>query len=160
MSLASCYDNVCHPHGTLSKGNFLESESGVYKFILRESGNLELLCKNKLLWSSNTKSPDVDVFQFQSDGNLVVRKTDGTDYWESKTVYNKWATFDPPPDNLVLQNDGNVVLYAKSKAQWSTETNGKCLTGKFWKSKLCYLFITNNFLILHISFIPLDILDP
>ena len=161
LSLASCYDNVCHTHGTLNKGDFIESESGVYKFILKESGNLELLCRNKLLWSSNTKSSDVDVFQFQSNGNLAVGKTDGKISWESNTVYNEWATFDPPPDNLVLQNDGNVVLYAKTRAKWSTETNEKCPTGKFCKSfKLCCLFITNNFLMIYISSFYLDFLVP
>ena len=132
LSLAACYDNVCHPYGTLKKGDFIVSESGVYKLILKKSGSLELLRWDALIWSSNTVSSDIDVFQFQSDGNLVIRKTNGTYAWESKTVYDGLG-FDPPPDNLILQNNGNLVLYAGSKVKWSTETHGKCPTGKYWE---------------------------
>ena len=45
-------------------GEFIKSKSGVYKFILKTSGNLELFCKDALLCSSNTYDSDVDVFQF------------------------------------------------------------------------------------------------
>ena len=94
--------------------------------ILRESGNLELICRNTLLWSSNTKNPDVDVFQYESNGNLVIRKADGTYLWESKTMHDV-----NPPGILVLQNDGNLVLYAGRIAKWHTGTHEKCNPGKF-----------------------------
>ena len=45
-------------------GEFIKSKSGVYKFILKTSGNLELFCRDALLCSSNTYDFDVDVFQF------------------------------------------------------------------------------------------------
>ena len=140
LSLAACYDNVCHPHGILKKEDFTVSDSGVYKFILKESGNLELLCWGMLLWSSNTISSDIDVFQFQADGNLVIRKTDGTYAWESNTVYNE-PSFDPPPDNLILQDDGNLVLYAGGKAKWRTQTHGKCPTGKYGEQIVLLNFV-------------------
>ena len=99
---------------------------------MKETGNLELICKDTLLWSSNTKDSDVDVFQFQSDGNLVIRKIDGTNAWESNTVYDG-VNSDGPPDRLISQNDGNVVLYAGSKPKWSTGTHTGCPSGKFCK---------------------------
>ena len=106
--------------------------------VLRESGNLELTCKNTLLWSSNTTDSDIDVFQYQSNGNLVIRKTDGTYAWESDTALYEGE----PPDRLVLQNDGNLVLYAGSQARWHTKTYEKCDTGKFYKQIVLLTFFT------------------
>ena len=91
---------------------------------------MELLCRDKLLWSSHTSDKDADVFQFQPDGNLVIRKVSGAGVWETNTMHNKLG-FDGLPDRLILQNDGNLVSYAGSIAKWSTETYGKCLTGNF-----------------------------
>ena len=81
---------------------------------------------NTLLWSSNTKNPDVDIFQYQSNGNLVIRKADGTYPWKSKTMHDV-----NPPEILVWQNDGNLVLYAGSIGKWHTDTYGQCSPGKF-----------------------------
>ena len=99
---------------------------------MKETGNLELISNDTLLWSSNTQSSNVDVFQFQADGNLVIRKIDGTYIWESNTVYHA-VDPDGPPDRLILQNDGNVVLYAGYKVKWYTGTHGGYPSGKFCK---------------------------
>ena len=127
MPLAFCRNNLCHPNQILGKGSSIKSENGIYKLILRESGNLELMCRDTSLWSSKTENPYVDVFQYQSNGNLVIRKADGRYLWESKTVHDV-----KPPGRLVLQNDGNLILYADSEAIWHTNTYGKCHTGKCW----------------------------
>ena len=81
LPLAFCHNNLCHPNEILEKGSSIESKNGVYKLILRESGDLELMCNDTSLWSSKTKNPDVDVFQYQSNGNLIIRKADGTYLW-------------------------------------------------------------------------------
>ena len=136
MSLAVCQSDVCHPKGSLTKGKSIKSANGVYEFILQESGNLELKCNDTLLWSSNTDNSDVEDFQFQSNGNLVIRKKDGTYAWESRTEYDG-SSPNGPPDKLILQNDGNVVLYARGEPKWSTKTHGGCPSGSFSK-KLFY----------------------
>ena len=74
----------------------------------KQNGNLELLCRDTMIWSTDTRNSDVDVFQFESNGNLVIRNTDGTYAWESKIKYNGSGP-NGPPDRLFLQNDGNVV---------------------------------------------------
>ena len=127
LPLAFCHNNLCHPNEILEKGSSIESKNGVYKLILRESGDLELMCNDTSLWSSKTKNPDVDVFQYQSNGNLIIRKADGTYLWESKTVHTV-----NPPDRLVLQDDGNLVLYAGNISKWHTNTYSKCSPGKFY----------------------------
>ena len=114
----------------MEKGNSIKSENGVFELILRESGNLELICRDTLIWESSTANSDVDVFQYKSNGNLVISRKNGTYAWESKTVCDE-----KPSDRLVLQNDGNVVLYAGGEAKWSTKTHGKCATGNFLFSK-------------------------
>ena len=81
LFLAACYGNKCLPHGTMKKGSYIESESGKSKLILTESGDLELLCGDNLLWSNHTSDENTDVFQFQPDGNLVIRNISGAGVW-------------------------------------------------------------------------------
>ena len=75
--LAACYGNKCLPHGTMKRRSYIKSESGNYKLILTNSRDLELLYRDKLLWSSHTSDKNADVFQFQPDGNLVLRNVSG-----------------------------------------------------------------------------------
>ena len=121
----------------MTKGSSIESENGVLELVLRQIGNLELMCRNTSLWSSNTTDSNIDVFEYQSNGNLAIRKTDGTCAWESNT-----ANTVEPPDRLLLQNDGNLVLYAGDDPRWSMETYGKCPTGKFCKEVIALSFLT------------------
>ena len=95
-----------------------------------------MVCRGGVVWSTQTAGQDIDVFQFQQDGNLVVRKNGGDDAWESSTVHDHggFAPWDPRPTLLVMQDDGNLVLYAGSDVRWSTNTKDKCLTGKFTPS--------------------------
>ena len=139
LSLALCQSDVCYPSQSLKKGNSIESRDGVHELILQETGNLELICKDNVLWSSNTENSDVDDFQFQSDGNLVIRRKDGTIAWESKTVYHG-SIPNVPRAKLILQNDGNVVLYAGSEVKWNTGTHGRCPLGKHFKQMFLLIF--------------------
>lgn len=74
----------------------------------------EKLTKGSRLTSKNGKF----VFTFQKDGNLVTTKVKGGKVvWASGTAGKKKA------NRLVVQKDGNVVLYSKkNKAFWSTQT--------------------------------------
>ena len=63
------------------KGSYIESVSGNSKLVLTESGDLELLCGDNLLWSNHTSDKNTDVFQFQPDGNLVIRNISRAGVW-------------------------------------------------------------------------------
>lgn len=106
---------------------------------MQETGKLELICKDNLLWSSNTENSDFDDFQFQSDENFVIRRKDGTFAWESKTVYHG-SIPNRSRDKLILQNDGNLVLYSGSEVKWSTGTHGRCPLGTFFKQFFLLIF--------------------
>ena len=130
--LAGCFKNKCLVQGYLKKGKEINSVNGNYKLILQQSGNLEILCRGKSIWSSNTTSSDIDVFQFQLDRNLVVRRKNGTYAWESMTVHDNggFYSWEPRENRLVMQDDGDLVLYADDEVRWRTGTSGKCPEGK------------------------------
>ena len=99
----------------------LQSSNGKYKLILQRYGNLELICETLgLLWSTNTINYNAEVLYFVKSGNvLVLRGKDNTTLWRAQN--SKTA------ETLILQDDGNLVLYdGNSKPVWSTGTHNKC----------------------------------
>ena len=51
---------------------------------MQADGNLVLTCGSWLVWSSQTHSPGASL-TMQTDGNLVVRATDGRVLWQTGT---------------------------------------------------------------------------
>lgn len=108
---------------TIDAGSQLVSQNGGIKLKMQTDGNLVLYnWQNTAIWSTNTAGKGGTVFVLQaSDGNLVIytAKTNGTPVWAANT-YDKGGT------KLIVQNDGNVVLYtAGGTAVWNTGTSGK-----------------------------------
>ena len=111
--------------GVIKKGKYLQSNNRVFKLILQENGNLEILCKGKSIWSTDTKTDEVDFMYFKKNGKLVLYSEDDTDLWTANTEDSFLK-----PQKLVLQNDGNLVLLNTfDNAEWSTGTNGICGQG-------------------------------
>lgn len=59
----------------------------------------------------------VNFLQFQADGNLVLYNSSNIPLWNSKTAGSG-------ADHAVMQEDGNFVIYAGSKAVFNTQTGG------------------------------------
>ncbi|MBW1659096.1 MAG: lectin [Deltaproteobacteria bacterium] len=58
----------------------------------------------------------------QKDGNIVLRKAESL---KSKKKHILWTSgTSGKVSKLLMQQDGNLVLYHDNKAKWSTETNG------------------------------------
>lgn len=116
------------------------------RLVLQEDGNLVLYAfDNKVLWASGTNGTDSSRLTTQADGNLVLYKQSGGASWYSGTssspdrhnfVNRKMRAGSSiyPGQRiestdrkryLVLQKDGNLVLYLNGKALWATSTNGK-----------------------------------
>lgn len=102
------------------------SPNGVYRLIFQTDGNL-VLYKNgtQVIWDTNTEicAPSQYVpyaTRFQSDGNLVVYYS----LWNNplQPVGDVWDanTQGHPNSRLVVQDDGNVVIYdSNNKVLWA-----------------------------------------
>ena len=106
----------------MRQGKSLQSSNGKYKLILQRYGNLELICESLgLLWSTNTINSNADFLYFVKNGyELVLRGKDNTSLW--KVSYRGGS-----PEMLIVQDDGNLVLYDTLKRSlWSTNSQDKC----------------------------------
>jgi len=116
------------------------------KLKMQSDGNLVLYDETgKALWHTRTYSNPGATFKLQTDGNMVVYASGGTALWSSRTVENPnlLAIVSPTlydrkilrvgqqletPDRkyrLILQYDGNLVLYSENRALWHTRTYTK-----------------------------------
>jgi hypothetical protein len=113
--------------------------------IMQTDGNLVLYDTNNIpLWNSSTYGNPGSRLDFQADGNLVIYNQTNNAIWTTSTVHNpnyynyvnttlhtgklfpgqQLQTADRRY-RLVLQGDGNLVLYSSSRAVWASGTDGK-----------------------------------
>ncbi len=100
----------------------LISEDRDFKLMMQNDGNLVLYYINKNindlsdpLWSSSTDGRQVAHAIMQPDGNMVLYDIKNTAIFATNTA-NSFA------NALILQNDGNVVVYKGRAAIWATNT--------------------------------------
>jgi hypothetical protein len=112
-------DRLLVNQGLLRGGRNLTSADGRYLLTVQTDGNL-VLHHNGVgaIWASGTR--DAEWFTNQGDGNLVLIRANGQATWASQTDGRGAGT-------LLLQNDGNLVLYRNSdgRATWATHTDGR-----------------------------------
>lgn len=119
--------------------------------VMQGDGNFVLYRNSVAVWSTGTSGYPGSILRLQDDGNLVVYAPGNVAKWNSQT---SWAGRSPSPGSdrlvlneilsrgdsryspnrqvrLVLQDDGNLVLYAAGAAEalWNTGTFGKPVTG-------------------------------
>ena len=68
-----------------------------------------------LLWSAGTSNLGAVQAVMLQTGNLVLNDANGRTVWATNTDFG-------PVANLLMQNDGNLVLYNLRKPVWSTGT--------------------------------------
>lgn len=105
-------------NGRLNRGSALRSPNGRYTLHLQAGdGNLVLYnAAGVAIWSSYR--PGGDFLVLQADNNLVVYQNAGGAVWASNT-------FGSGAQVLVVQDDGNMVLYSATQAVWATNTVGR-----------------------------------
>jgi hypothetical protein len=103
------------PGETLTAGHTRLSENRKFRLAMGRDGNLVLKQGNTALWNSHTQGHTGAYFSFQSNGNLVVHSVLGTVLWQSGT-HGKMT-------QLLVQTDGNLVLYSGKKVIWATNTH-------------------------------------
>jgi hypothetical protein len=115
------------PGETLTSERALTSENG--KFILKidHRGELKVMrgVNDYCLWRSrhdigNWKDRQPYTLRYHDNNNLTLEDTKGLIHWQSNSIFNGCE-----PGRLVMQNDGNLVLYSKSgKWLWKSNTAG------------------------------------
>jgi len=99
----------------LNTGAAITSPDGRFRTVMQPDGNFVLYQGSSPLWASGQKAGTWVVSQ--PDGNLVMYTYDAVPVWGTNTAGNGAST-------LVLQNDGNLVLYRDSdgRATWASGT--------------------------------------
>jgi hypothetical protein len=83
---------------------------------MQPDGNLVLYSGSWAMWASNTYGNSVAGVVMQTDGNLVIYRSNGSALWASNTYGN-------PNSSLVMQNDCNAVIYKPGGIPiWATNT--------------------------------------
>ena len=136
MHLENCIGNKCFLGEVLKKEKYLHSENRKYSMVLKNSGNLEIFCGRVLIWASNSYDSRIDGLYFKHDAynswSYLVALGES-----SSTI--KWILHGDDHNTylLILQNDGNLVLYSSSRDwynpsgfQAALDTYGKCSNGK------------------------------
>ena len=121
---------VLHP------GGYILSENGRTLLVLQRDGNLVVYAADSghPLWSSRTAGKTVDMAVMQSDGNLVLERSDGLPIWATATQGNGGAY-------LHAQDDGNVVMLSPGgRVLWNSETYGFNTTDSVRASKSLFDF--------------------
>lgn len=123
--------------------------SAASRLVMQSDGNLVLYnASGVALWSSQTQGNAGARLVMQTDGNLVVYSTGNAPLWANYIVHNpdhlsyinttmqagqSSARLYPGQSidtadrryRLLLQGDGNLVLYSPNRATWATGTDGK-----------------------------------
>ena len=115
------------PTGLLTAGQCLVAPNGQYELLMQGDGNLVLYAQNgNALWSSNTAGNPGAFLRLQANGYMaVINNANVTQLWPTGNDFFQGT----PNPNLVLQDDGNLVLYGYGTgggvpyAAWSTGTN-------------------------------------
>lgn len=108
--------DALEPTGRLVLQQSLVSADGRFRFELQRDGNLALWFGSSLLWAANTYGTQATFLAMQANGNLVLYGPGGSLIWQSGTS--------GPGARLILQNDGNLVIYSGSMPLWATGTSG------------------------------------
>ncbi len=118
------------------------------KLVMQPDGNLVIYdTQGQAKWASGTNGNAGAYLTMQSDGNLVIYSSTGVAVWNSGSAstpdYLSKVTTTLPISafythqslqttnrkyNLVLQTDGNLVLYSSTKAIWASGTNGRIIS--------------------------------
>ena len=119
------------------------------RLVMQTDGNLVLYNQSGVaLWSSQTNGNPGARLVLQTDSNMVIYSASNVPLWASYTLHNPdhlsyVNTFIRPGQTnarlypgqsidtadrrykLLLQTDGNLVLYSPNRATWATGTDGK-----------------------------------
>jgi len=98
----------------LYPGNYLISKNNKYRFTYEKDGSLTVrYYLNNITWKNKQKPPSglPGTLVVQSDLNVVAYDSKRTPYWESATGGRDGFTYPGWGYNIVMENDGRLILY-------------------------------------------------
>lgn len=104
------------PGETLTAGHSRLSQNRRYRLTMGRDGNVTLNRGATTLWTTHTQGHAGSTLSMQHNGNVVVHSVKGTTLWQSGT-HGKVT-------ELLVQSDGDLVLYNGKSALWSSRTHG------------------------------------
>ena len=105
----------------MKKGEFIQSESEIYKLLLNETGNLEIWCTNEMVWSTYTYDKYMEFLYLGSDGIYLLGKD------HSNRLNGPLGKLKEKADLMLLQNDGSLVIFDKcGRIVWKYMPDTKC----------------------------------
>ena len=133
--LGNCFKDRCIREAILESNSSILSGNSRYKLTLNVNGELDIHCATQQIWSTNTVNSNATKLHFQDNGNLVLRKNDGSSVWATNTLSAWWN--DPKPEKLVIQDNGNLVLYLpNNKVAWASHSISGCQNGECKSRKI------------------------
>ena len=119
--LEPCKKHRCTRNETLKKGVSIQSNSGTYRLLLNETGNLEIWCINEMVWSTYTFDKYIEFLYVGSYGLYLLGK-DGTNRLDVALINLKQKV-----DFLMMGNDGNLVIFDENGGiAWKYVLDKKC----------------------------------
>ena len=100
----------------------MQSPNSAAKLILTDTGNLEVWCKMKKLWTANTNDDYINSLNFKDDGNIYLLGKDNNTRWSTGI-----KSSNQKPYLMLIQDDGNLVIYDKCGTRtWESRTERQC----------------------------------
>ena len=117
----TCKNDRCNRNGILKKGLSIQSDSGTYKLLVDETGNLEIWCTNEMVWSTYTFDKYIEFLYLDSDGLYLLGKDSSN---RLNVTLNKLKQ---KVDFLIMRNDGNLVIFDENGGiAWKYMPDKKC----------------------------------
>ena len=92
------------------KGSYLKSANGAYKLIFQQNDNLEIVCKNTSVWSTNTFDSDINSMRFDDSGNIGLPKSSSPwDVWSSMPGWQGSTN----PESLIMQDHSDLRAFER-----------------------------------------------
>jgi hypothetical protein len=132
------YSNMRSAWHTITAG------SGADRLIMQDDGNLVLYSPSRAVWASGTNGNPGARLIIQTDGNMVIYSASNVPLWATYTISNPdhlsyvnttlgigrmypGQSLDTADRryHLILQRDGNLVLYSPNRAIWASGTDGR-----------------------------------
>ena len=117
----TCKNDRCIRNGTLKKGLSIQSDSGTYKLLVNETGDLEIWCKNEMVWSTYTFDKYIEFLYLGSRGLYLLGK-DGSNRLNGALIKLKQKV-----GFLIMRNDGNLAIFDENGGiAWKYMPDRKC----------------------------------